>query len=116
MTCQCVKSISGAVVEQTVRPGGNITLHCDLETDLIEVEWHCKCPHAKQPAITISVKYPQPHFSVTQNSSTKSIDLRIVNITEDDLGLYYCSGFNVTDVTAREVRSDTIFKVFFEGR
>ena len=115
MTCQCVESISGAVVEQTVRPGGNITLHCDLETDVGEVEWHWKCPHPKQQAIAISVKYPPLGFSVTQNSSTKSIDLRIENITEDDLGLYYCIGYKITGVKTRGVTFSK-FKVFFEGK
>ena len=115
MTCQCVESISGAVVEQTVRPGGNITLHCDLETDVGEVEWHWKCPHPKQPAILISYGWTQPHFSVTQNSSTKSIDLRIENITEDDLGLYYCIGYKITGVKTIKVHG-TKFKVFFEGK
>ena len=115
MTCQCVESISGAVVEQTVRPGGNITLHCDLETDVKDVEWHWKCPHANQPGITISDRYAPPRFSVTQNSSTKSIDLRIENITEDDLGLYYCIGYKITGVKTIKVHG-TKFKVFFEGK
>ena len=115
MTCQCVESISGAVVEQTVRPGGNITLHCDLETDVNKAEWHWKCPRAKQPLITFSVRYAPPRFNVTQNSSTKSIDLRIENITEDDLGLYYCIGYKITGVKTIKVHG-TKFKVFFEGK
>ena len=90
-------------------------MHCDLETDVKDVEWHWKCPHAKQPVITISDRYAPPRFNVIQNSSTRSIDLRIENITEDDLGLYYCAGVKNTEGKSREV-TGTIFKVFFEGK
>ena len=114
MTCQCVESISGAVVEQTVRPGGNLTLHCDLKTDVEEVEWYWNCTHPKQQAIVISVKHPPPGFSVTQNSSTKSFDLRIENITEDDLGLFYCIGYKIKGVKTKGFNGSK-FKVFFEG-
>ena len=90
-------------------------MHCDLETDVEDVEWHWKCPHANQPGITISDRYAPPRFSVTQNSSTRSIDLRIENITEDDLGLYYCIGYKITGVKTIKVHG-TKFKVFFEGK
>ena len=90
-------------------------MHCDLKTDVEEVEWYWNCTHPKQQAIVISVKHPPPGFSVTQNSSTKSFDLRIDNITEDDPGLYYCIGYKIKGEKTRGVTGSK-FKLFFEGK
>lgn len=105
----CIETICGvAVVQQIVQPGENVILRCNLQ---IDVEWHRNCTHENQPTLTIYNKWAPPRFSVTKNTSTHGTDLRIDNITERDLGLYYCSGLkNGAEVTG------VIFKVLFEGK
>ncbi|KAM9398546.1 uncharacterized protein ACWYII_031130 isoform 1-T2 [Salvelinus alpinus] len=87
--------ISAAEVELRVRPGDNITLYCDCSVSIgIFIVWFRNCSHEHQPTLTISVynyfKYPLPRFTPVWNPSNKSYDLLIENITESDLGLYYC--------------------------
>ncbi|XP_023832417.2 uncharacterized protein [Salvelinus sp. IW2-2015] len=87
--------ISAAEVELRVRPGDNITLYCDCNiTSGVYIMWFRNCSHEHQPTLTISVyNYflnPFPRFTPVWNPSNKSYDLLIENITESDLGLYYC--------------------------
>ncbi|XP_067296239.1 uncharacterized protein [Pseudorasbora parva] len=88
--------VSGQLVEVVVRLGDNATLHCDCE--LItgqEIQWvKIWSPKTQQP-LTISAYNSLfksiPRFSLSWNNTSKSLDLVIENITEADLGLYYCS-------------------------
>lgn len=100
-----------SLINRTVLPGGNITLHCDLESDVGDVEWHRKYIGVNHPVLSMSERFAPPRFSVTQNSSTKSFDLSIQNVSDDDLGLYYCTGIK----KAVEMTGMT-FKVFFQGK
>ncbi|XDV20631.1 hypothetical protein PO909_025931 [Leuciscus waleckii] len=88
--------VSGKLVEVVVRPGDNATLHCDCEFITgQEIQWvKIWSPQIQQP-LTISayksILEPIPRFSLSWNNTSKSYDLVIENITEADLGLYYCS-------------------------
>ncbi|KAG1959140.1 hypothetical protein F2P79_006956 [Pimephales promelas] len=88
--------VSGKLVEVVVSPGDNATLHCDCE--LItgqEIQWvKIWSPQIQQPLTISAYKSlfePIPRFSLSWNNTSKSYDLVIENITEADLGLYYCS-------------------------
>uniref|UniRef100_A0A674A911 Ig-like domain-containing protein n=1 Tax=Salmo trutta TaxID=8032 RepID=A0A674A911_SALTR len=87
--------ISAAEVELRVRPGDNITLYCDCTiTTGVYIMWYRNCSHTYQPPLVISAKdliYNRlPGYNVVWNPSNNSYDLLIENITESDLGLYYC--------------------------
>eukprot|EP00063_Salmo_salar_P063557 XP_014038392.1 PREDICTED: uncharacterized protein LOC106591693 [Salmo salar] len=87
--------ISAAEVEMRVRPGDNITLYCDCNiTSGIYIMWYRNCSHKYQPPLVILTKFLSsislPGFNVLWNPSNISYDLLIENITESDLGLYYC--------------------------
>uniref|UniRef100_A0A8C7KA77 Ig-like domain-containing protein n=1 Tax=Oncorhynchus kisutch TaxID=8019 RepID=A0A8C7KA77_ONCKI len=96
--------ISAAEVELRVRPGDNITLYCDcIITTGVYIIWYRNCSHKYQPPLVISIYnvYQNlqemsdnsnrfPGYNVLWNPSNKSYDLLIENITESDLGLYYC--------------------------
>lgn len=99
-----------SLIKRTVLPGGNITLYCDLDSDVGDVEWHKKYIGVNCPVLSMSERFAPPRFSVTQNSSTKSFDLSIQNVSDDDLGLYYCTGIK----KAVEMTGMT-FKVFFQA-
>jgi len=83
----------------TVRPGDNITLHCDckLSTGTYTV-WFRNCSHENQPTLVLNAKPDEmwKHFQeysryeFMKNSSSDSYDLLIVNVTESDEGIYYC--------------------------
>ncbi|XP_045568836.1 uncharacterized protein [Salmo salar] len=87
--------ISAAEVELRVRPGDNITLYCDCNiTSGVYIMWYRNCSHNYQPPLVISTKLLSsislPGYNVVWNPSNNSYDLLIENITESDLGLYYC--------------------------
>ncbi|XP_064819040.1 uncharacterized protein LOC135536708 [Oncorhynchus masou masou] len=106
MTFLCAVSssqggISAAEVELRVRPGDNITLYCDcIITTGVHIMWYRNCSHNYQPPLFIStydfhkilqdIPKPFPGYNVVWNPSNNSYDLLIENITESDLGLYYC--------------------------
>ncbi|XP_074487513.1 uncharacterized protein LOC141765349 isoform X2 [Sebastes fasciatus] len=97
-------SISGSVLEPTVRPGDNITLYCDCKSSSgVSIVWYRNCSHENQPSLVLKVKRRSsvvndgnnllkilPRFQFMRNSSSESYDLLIMNITESDEGLYYC--------------------------
>ncbi|XP_019899204.1 uncharacterized protein LOC109615127 isoform X2 [Esox lucius] len=95
--------ISGSEVELIVRPGNNVTLYCDCRTSTgVDIMWYRNCSHKHQPPLVISSyqdsgksleEYFQnvtPRFTLLWNPSNNTYDLLIENITESDLGLYYC--------------------------
>ncbi|KAK2911988.1 hypothetical protein Q8A67_004121 [Cirrhinus molitorella] len=88
--------VSGTLVEVVVRPGDNAAVPCDCEiVEGQDIQWVNICPSQIQPPLIISaydsLLKPIPRFSVFSNDASKSYDLVIENITEADLGLYYCS-------------------------
>ncbi|XP_064819039.1 uncharacterized protein LOC135536707 [Oncorhynchus masou masou] len=101
--------ISAAEVELRVRPGDNITLYCDCNrTTGVYIMWYRNCSHKYQPPLVISTKVlsyiSPPGYNVVWNLSNNSYDLLIENITESDLGLYYCGTKEnkVVDVGGKE--------------
>ncbi|KAL7841141.1 hypothetical protein SRHO_G00248320 [Serrasalmus rhombeus] len=98
LTLMCVlfARISGAEVKMWVRRGDNITLYCDCFISLrSEIAWFRNCSDENHPplALNSSSNFKQhfPGHAFVRNSSSKSYDLFIKNVTEKDLGLYYCA-------------------------
>lgn len=115
MICMFVKSIADtAIVEKTVQKGDTITLPCDLGPDALKVEWQRNYIHQNQTKSSIITSYYTPlRFSIIVNSTAKSADLQIENLTEQDLGHYFCTG--IKDTATAPV-SGTIYKVSFQGK
>ncbi|XP_065110013.1 uncharacterized protein [Paramisgurnus dabryanus] len=86
--------IYGDVIEMKVRPGDNITLHCDRPVNRY-IAWIRNCSHEHQPSLIIDYNMiyrdTLQHFSFLKNPNINSFDLHITNITVSDLGLYYCA-------------------------
>ncbi|XP_065110010.1 uncharacterized protein [Paramisgurnus dabryanus] len=78
-----------------VRPGDNITLHCDRPLNHGYIVWIRNCSHEHQPSLildnTIIYKDTFQRFSFPKNPNINSFDLHITNIKVSDLGLYYCA-------------------------
>ncbi|KAL6467214.1 hypothetical protein MHYP_G00250180 [Metynnis hypsauchen] len=98
LTVMCVlfSRISGAEVKMRVRRGDNITLYCDYIISLrSEIAWFRNCSDENHPPLVLTsssnFKHHFPRFGLVRNSSSKSYDLLIENVTEKDLGLYYCA-------------------------
>uniref|UniRef100_A0AAY5KPP1 Ig-like domain-containing protein n=1 Tax=Esox lucius TaxID=8010 RepID=A0AAY5KPP1_ESOLU len=100
--------ISGSEVELRVRPGDNVTLYCDMLLPNTLIVWYRNCSHVDQPHLVITrhkrVRDPKylenfqsafSRFTLVWNISKRTHDLLIENVTESDLGLYYC-GTNTT--------------------
>ncbi|KAG9259704.1 hypothetical protein AMEX_G27224, partial [Astyanax mexicanus] len=88
--------ISGAEVEMRVRPGDNVTIYSDCVWELgLNSVWFRNCSHHHQPALMISSKDLESSFnsrySVDWNESNQTHDLLVKNVSESDLGLYYCA-------------------------
>ncbi|XP_076151980.1 uncharacterized protein LOC143135137 [Alosa pseudoharengus] len=97
---QSALKVSGTEVDLTVKPGNYITLYCDcVWSSGSQINWYRNCSHYRQPSFVISTEYliwdgDNPLLSKYQfkwNSTSQSHDLLIKNITESELGLYYCS-------------------------
>uniref|UniRef100_A0A6Q2YCR5 Ig-like domain-containing protein n=1 Tax=Esox lucius TaxID=8010 RepID=A0A6Q2YCR5_ESOLU len=95
--------ISGSEMDLIVRPGDNVTLYCDCKTSTgVDIVWYRNCSHKHQPPLVISSyqdsgksleEYFQnvpPRLTLLWNPSNNTYNLLIENITESDLGLYYC--------------------------
>ncbi|XP_036439696.1 uncharacterized protein LOC118817103 [Colossoma macropomum] len=88
--------ISGAEVELRVRPGDDITLYCDCVWESgFNIVWfrNSSCEH--QPPLSISTEDfllgTLPRYTLVWNPSNRTHDLLVRNVTESDLGLYYCA-------------------------
>ncbi|KAJ8000552.1 hypothetical protein DPEC_G00181290 [Dallia pectoralis] len=107
--CSSQDGISGSEVELRVRPGDNVTLYCDyrISTETYFI-WFRNCSHENQPTLAIqhyvggsgsghNVLKPFPGFTLQWNPSNSTYDLLIENLTESDLGLYYCGILEIND-------------------
>ncbi|KAI4886209.1 hypothetical protein NFI96_028220, partial [Prochilodus magdalenae] len=99
--------ISGAEVELEirVRPGDEVTLYCDCVWEVgFKLLWFRNCSHQHQPPLIISataqdqharlydgMQRPLTRYSFVWNSSSSTHDLQVKNVSESDLGLYYCA-------------------------
>ncbi|XP_062410559.1 uncharacterized protein LOC134101022 [Sardina pilchardus] len=96
---QSALKVSGTEEYLTVKPGNYITLYCDcILTSGSLMNWHRNCSHYRQPSFVISTEYlirendnPLNKYQFKWNSTSQSHDLLIKNITESELGVYYCS-------------------------
>ncbi|KAK1792480.1 hypothetical protein P4O66_012415, partial [Electrophorus voltai] len=96
-TLMSEKSISGAE-EIRVRPGDNVTIYCDCVTQTgFYLAWFRNCSHENQPPLIIFtmnlVQGANPHYAPVWDPSSQAHGLLIENVTESDLGLYYCALF-----------------------
>ncbi|XP_026025177.1 uncharacterized protein LOC113023384 [Astatotilapia calliptera] len=98
--------LSGPELVLRVRPGDNITLHCDCRKSSRNfIVWFRNCSHENQPSLILRTNYkydpsyledkvdilnPFPRLHLVENQSSDSYDLLIMNTTDSDEGLYYC--------------------------
>ncbi|XP_066579618.1 uncharacterized protein LOC136771311 isoform X2 [Amia ocellicauda] len=93
-------SVAAAAVERAVRPGDSVTLPCDVRHRL-ETLWFLQRSETLSLGKSASmISGPSgltitgglnPRLSAVWDPSSHSISLRIDNITEPDLALYYCA-------------------------
>ncbi|KAI4877147.1 hypothetical protein NFI96_030785, partial [Prochilodus magdalenae] len=104
LMCVWISNISGLVVEMRVKPGDDATIYCDCPRSArYTVIWLRKSSHnLEPPLIHFTEDSELPRYSFEWNSSSLTYDLLVENITESDLGLYYCalntSGGRLPDV------------------
>uniref|UniRef100_A0A8C9UXD1 Immunoglobulin domain-containing protein n=1 Tax=Scleropages formosus TaxID=113540 RepID=A0A8C9UXD1_SCLFO len=114
LTLQCVFSTGVScshldrrfeeTVLRTVQPGDNVTLCCDVKNEQ-KIIWYRQCSHENQPPWEISsydiTGNPVPRYSFIWNYASESFDLQIKNITESDLGIFYCECHRFGNITTR---------------
>ncbi|KAL6467228.1 hypothetical protein MHYP_G00250320 [Metynnis hypsauchen] len=88
--------ISGAEVEKRVRPGDDVILYSDcVWKSGFNTVWFRNCAHDHQPPLIISAEDLMhdafPRYTTVWNSSSQAHDLLVKNVSESDLGLYYCA-------------------------
>ncbi|KAI4873006.1 hypothetical protein NFI96_022155, partial [Prochilodus magdalenae] len=111
-----ISSISGLVVEIRVKPGDNVTIYCDrTQQGKLKIVWIIKPSNEQQPPlIHLTEDTTPPHYSRVWNNNKGTYDLLVKNITESDLGLYYCALHEIKFTRGRNgerVRED----VYHEG-
>ncbi|XP_076150370.1 uncharacterized protein LOC143134128 [Alosa pseudoharengus] len=91
---------------EEISPGDNIILYCDCpQNEKTKIVWFRESLISHQPlliltTVTDSAFKPVPRYNPFWNSSSKSYDLMIKNVSESDLGLYYCVTMDTTDKLA----------------
>lgn len=128
---QSALNVLGTEVNKKVRPGQNVTLHCDHVWIFgYHIYWFRNCSHYKQPPFIMSSEFMMKavdrkifRYAFQWNPLRSSHDLVIVNITESDLGLYYCSvsktnvvDKGVIDAIQTHRFSNITYKLSFEGK
>ncbi|KAI4873139.1 hypothetical protein NFI96_025286, partial [Prochilodus magdalenae] len=105
--------ISGVEVETRVRPGDNALLYSDCAWESGEAVWFRNSSHENQTPLIISgetlrtADFSRYCFVWNQVNQTK--DLLVKNVSESDLGLYYCAlrkKSSFEDETGAVVRRD----------
>ncbi|KAL6467219.1 hypothetical protein MHYP_G00250230 [Metynnis hypsauchen] len=96
LICVLISSISGIVVEMRVKPGDDVTIYCDCtRRNRLKIAWLRNCTHKQQPPLMILSEDMKPNalprYSLEWNKPNQTYDLLVKNITESDLGLYYCA-------------------------
>ncbi|XP_076878625.1 uncharacterized protein LOC143527350 [Brachyhypopomus gauderio] len=100
LTLMCLvfssQKISGREEQMRVRQGDDITLFSDCVWKTgRRIFWLRNSSHGHQPPLNISAQgftsTDFPRYSIEFNPSYSTYDLRVKNITEADLGLYYCA-------------------------
>ncbi|KAJ8366779.1 hypothetical protein AAFF_G00342410, partial [Aldrovandia affinis] len=98
--CVCLSlqhRASGETVLRSVKAGANITLHCDLK-NIQMVIWYQRCFISNHSVTEFSLfvfdwrkRHKVSGIELEVNHSTASIDLKILNFSDWNLGLYYCA-------------------------
>ncbi|KAG9259707.1 hypothetical protein AMEX_G27228 [Astyanax mexicanus] len=88
--------ISGEEVEIRVRPGDDVTIYSDCVWKLaINPVWFRNCSHHHQPPLMISnmdwESSVNSRYSIEWNESNQTHYLLVKNVSESDLGLYFCA-------------------------
>ncbi|XP_037388999.1 uncharacterized protein LOC108414736 isoform X2 [Pygocentrus nattereri] len=103
LVCALFSRISGAEVEMRVRPGDDVTLYSDcIWKSGFSIVWfrNSSCEH--QPPLMIStpdlIRGADPRYSAVWNPSNKTHDLLVKNVSDSDVGLYFCAMYekNIT--------------------
>ncbi|KAI4873007.1 hypothetical protein NFI96_022158, partial [Prochilodus magdalenae] len=111
-----ISSISGIILEMRVKPGDSATIYCDCTPQgKFFIAWFIKPSNNHQPPlIHLTKESTSPRYSRVWNHSNGTFDLLVKNITESDLGLYYCALHEIQftmDINGERVRED----VYHEG-
>ncbi|KAI4890772.1 hypothetical protein NFI96_032248 [Prochilodus magdalenae] len=110
-----ISSISGLIVEMRVKPGDNATIYCDCTyQSKFSLVWFIKPSNEQPPLIHLTEHSTSPHYSRVWNNSKETFDLLVKNITESDLGLYYCALHEIK-LTRKEYGARVREDVYHEG-
>ncbi|KAI4881359.1 hypothetical protein NFI96_031650, partial [Prochilodus magdalenae] len=93
--CVLFSRVSGEEVEMKVRPGDDARLYCDrFWKTVIKRVWYRGSSNEHQPPLVITEEDLKngtfPRYSFVWNPTTKTHDLLVKNVSESDLGRYYC--------------------------
>ncbi|XP_017538687.1 uncharacterized protein LOC108411567 [Pygocentrus nattereri] len=116
LVCILFSRISVAEVEMRVRPGDDVTLYSDcVWKSGFSIVWfrNSSCEH--QPPLMIStpdlVRGADPRYSAVWNPSNQTNDLLVKNVSDSDVGLYYCAVYekNITKDEKGVLHSEDIY-------
>lgn len=84
--------ISGAGVEIRVRPAENAVLYSDCVWKRgFNTVWFKNSSNENQTSLFVSNNEDHPRHAFVWNPFNKTSDLLVKNVTESDLGLFYCA-------------------------
>ncbi|KAI4893939.1 hypothetical protein NFI96_032744, partial [Prochilodus magdalenae] len=94
LVCVLFSRISGSEVEMRVRPGDNVVLYSDCVWE-IDIVWFRNSSYGNQTPFIISANILRTadfsRYCFVWNQVNQTRDLLVKNVSESDLGLYYCA-------------------------
>ncbi|XP_037389012.1 uncharacterized protein LOC108416531 [Pygocentrus nattereri] len=95
LACVLFSRTSGTEVEMRVRPGDNVVLYSDCVWKIGITVWLTNSSNEQQPPLIITPDDLKQgafsHHAFVWNHYNGTHDLLVKNVTESDLGLYYCA-------------------------
>ncbi|KAI4890362.1 hypothetical protein NFI96_016533, partial [Prochilodus magdalenae] len=88
LVCVWFSRISGADVEMRVRPGDDVVLHSDCVWRFgFDTVWFRNSSHEHM----VLLEGSHPRYSIRLNDCHQTTELLVRNVSESDLGLYFCA-------------------------
>ena len=104
-----------------VQPGNEVTLQCNMNTNVAVIFWFQLVNRTKVSCVSVKIHpsdaqhcegFRNGRFEMTNNDST--VSLKISSVAKSDAGLYFCGFYTSGNLTFNVVHLDVKGKIFLK--